>query len=53
MVCSWWWLHDCICLSKLKLEGFPGGSVIKNLPDNVGDMGSIPNLERSHIPQSN
>ena len=26
---------------------FPGGSVIKNLPANAGDMGSIPGLERS------
>ena len=26
---------------------FPGGSVIKNLPTNVGDMGSIPGLGRS------
>ena len=26
---------------------FPGGSVIKNLPANVGDMGSIPGLGRS------
>ena len=25
---------------------FPGGSVIKNLPANVGDMGSIPGLGR-------
>ena len=23
-------------------EGFPGGSVIKNPPDNAGDPGSIP-----------
>ena len=22
--------------------GFPGGSVVKNLPANTGDMGSIP-----------
>ena len=27
--------------------GFPGGSAIKNLPANVGDMGSIPGLGRS------
>ena len=27
--------------------GFPGGSVVKNLPDNVGDMGLIPGLGRS------
>ena len=27
--------------------GFPGGSVVKNPPANVGDAGSIPGLERS------
>ena len=27
--------------------GFPGGSVVKNLPANAGDAGSIPGLERS------
>ena len=27
--------------------GFPGGSVIKNLPAKAGDMGLIPGLERS------
>ena len=26
---------------------FPGGSVVKNLPDNAGDMGSILELGRS------
>ena len=26
---------------------FPGGSVVKNLPGNAGDMGSIPGLGRS------
>ena len=36
-----------------KPEGFPGGSVVKNLPANVrdardkGDMSSIPELRRS------
>ena len=25
---------------------FPGGSVVKNLPSNAGDMGLIPELER-------
>ena len=29
------------------LLGFPGGSVVKNLPANAGDTGSIPGLERS------
>ena len=24
--------------------GFPGGSVVKNLPANIGDMGLIPRL---------
>ena len=27
--------------------GFPGGSVVKNLPANAGDEGSIPGLRRS------
>ena len=26
---------------------FPGGSVVKNLPTNAGDMGSIPGSGRS------
>ena len=29
------------------LEGFPGGSVVKNLPARAGDGGSIPGLGRS------
>ena len=28
-------------------EGFPGGSVVKNLPANAGDVASIPGLGRS------
>ena len=27
---------------------FPGGSVVKNPPASAGDMGSIPDLGRSH-----
>ena len=27
--------------------GFPGGSVVKNLPDNAEDVSSIPGLGRS------
>ena len=27
--------------------GFPGGSVVKNLPASAGDAGSIPGLGRS------
>ena len=33
--------------------GFPGDSVLKNPPANAVDMGSIPDLGRSHILQSN
>ena len=29
------------------LQGFPGGSVVKNPPANAGDTGSIPGLGRS------
>ena len=29
------------------MRGFPGGSVVKNLPANVGGAGSIPGSERS------
>ena len=38
---------------KLQQQGFPGGSVVKNPPANAGDMGSIPDPGRSHMPQSN
>ena len=29
------------------IEGFPGGSVVKNPPTNVGDAGSVPGSGRS------
>ena len=32
---------------------FPGGSVVKTLLANAGDMGSIPGLGRFHMLQSN
>ena len=28
--------------------GFPGGLVVKNLPANAGDSGSIPGVGKSH-----
>ena len=34
------------CWSNL-ITGFPGGLVVKNLPTNVGDVGSVPGLRRS------
>ena len=33
--------------------GLPGGAVVKNPPANAGDMGSIPDPGRSHMPWSN
>ena len=33
---------------RIDLEGFPGGLVVKNLPCNAGDTGSIPGPGRSH-----
>ena len=38
---------------KRKLEGFPGGAVVENLPANEGDTGSSPGLGRSHMLRSN
>ena len=37
-------MNMCICMCY---TGFSGGSVVKNLPANAGDTGSIPGLERS------
>ena len=37
---------ECWC-NLLYLQSFPGGSVVKNPPTNVGDMGLIPRLGRS------
>jgi len=34
---------------KKKDEGFPGGSVLKNLPANAEEMGSIPGSEGYHV----
>ena len=38
---------------KQNSRGFPGGTVVKNLPANTGDMGSSPGLGRSHMLRSN
>ena len=40
-------------LKSLYFGGFPGGSVVKNLPASAGDMGSIPDLGRPHMWQNN
>ena len=39
---------------NLKTLGvFPDCSVVKKLPANAGDVGSIPSPGESHMPQSN
>ena len=38
---------------KTNLSDFPGGAVVKDLPANAGDTGSIPGPGRSHMPQTN
>ena len=38
---------------KTKCRGFPGGTVVENLPANAGDTGSSPGLGRSHMLRSN
>ena len=46
-------LYLIVTLGWLKKAGnFPDGPVAKNPPANAGDMGSIPGLARSHMPQS-
>ena len=39
--------HSLINISLMTIGGFPGGSVVKNLPPNVGAVGLIPGLGRS------
>ena len=34
------------------MQGFPGGTVVENLPANAGDTGSIPGPGRFHMLQS-
>ena len=47
------WAHDFLSYTivynplLLFIEGFPGGSVLKNLPANARDTGSIPGPRRS------
>ena len=40
-------------IRKNLTETFSGGLVVENLPANAGDVGSIPGLQRSHIPWDN
>ena len=38
---------------QANMEGYPGGSVVKNPPANAGDTGPTPSLGRSHMPWNN
>ena len=40
-------------VSKMRVQGFPGGAVVKNPPANAGDMGLSPGPGSSHMPRSN
>ena len=38
----------CVCVYiYIYINGFPGGSLVKNLPANAEDTGSIPGSRRS------
>ena len=41
-----------LLLAKDVFWDFPGGTVVKNLPANAGNMGSIPGPRRFHMPRS-
>ena len=40
-------MYVCVCVCVYTCGGFPGGSVVKNLPANAGDAVSIPGSGRS------
>ena len=48
-------MGNIVKINVISLYGgdFPGGAVVENPPANVGDMGLIPGLGRSHMPWSN
>ena len=48
MVLLYLWLLNLKKKVKINYWDFPGGSVVKNLPTNAEDTGSIPDLGRSH-----
>ena len=45
--------RSSVLISKMKVQDFPGGTVVKNLSANAGDTGLIPGPGRSHMPRSN
>ena len=45
-VTPWWLDMDVLISKKNHFQGFPSGSVVKNLPANAGDTGSVPDPGR-------
>ena len=43
----------CLFVLNKNILGFPGGTVVKNLPANAGDTGSSPGPGRYHMPRIN
>ena len=46
-------LESTVSSSKPLVSGFPGGSVVKNLPTKAADLGLSPDPGGSHMQQSN
>ena len=44
--------YSPVFILKVILGGFPGGTVVENLPANAGHTGSSPGSGRSHMPRS-
>jgi len=44
-----WWVY----IFKWLLRDFLGGPTVKNLPASSGDMGSVPDPGRFHMPRGN
>ena len=58
LTCSWFITHFIYYWIQFEVvrsntEGFPGGTVVENLPANAEDTGLSPGLGRSHMPRSN
>ena len=51
MSCGTHPMHTIASIDVKKGRGFPGGSVVKNLPASAGDTGSSPGPGRSHMPR--
>ena len=45
-------IHQTSWSEDVQERGLAGGSVVKNLPANAGDTGSIPDGGRSRIPRN-